>query len=85
MKSTLSKSSLYVHQINNLNFNYLSSFSLTNDEIFIGTVIFRLLNVMPCNSHDISEFDSPVSDYFAPGAQKVSIGAGLYPCLGDFI
>ena len=61
------------------------SFSLTNDEIFIGTVIFRLLNVMPCNSHDISEFDSPVSDYFAPGAQKVSIGAGLYPCLGDFI
>ena len=79
MKSTLSKSSLYVHQINNLNF------SLTNDEIFIGTVIFRLLNVMPCNSHDISEFDSPVSDYFAPGAQKVSIGAGLYPCLGDFI
>ena len=38
---------------------------------------------MPCNSHDISEFDSPVSDYFAPGAQKVSIGAGLYPCLGD--
>ena len=62
----------------------LHSFSLTNDEIFIGTVIFRLLNVMPCNSHDISEFDSPVSDYFAPGAQKVSIGAGLYPCLGDF-
>ena len=38
---------------------------------------------MPCNSHDISEFDTPVSDYFAPGSQKVSIGAGLYPCLGD--
>ena len=54
---------------------------LTPDELFVGKILFRLINVMPCNSHDISEFETPVLDIFPPGAQKVSLGAGLYPCL----
>ena len=36
---------------------------------------------MPCNTHDISEFETPVLDTFVPGCKKGSIGAGLYPCL----
>merc|ERR1719189_1523381 len=36
---------------------------------------------MPCNTHDISEFETPVMDKFVPGCKKVSLGAGLYPCL----
>lgn len=54
---------------------------LTEKEAFVGAVIFRLLNVMPCNSHDIAEFETPVLDKFVPGNKKVSVGAGLYPCL----
>ena len=30
--------------------------------------------VMPCNTHDISEFETPVMDKFVPGCKKVSLG-----------
>ena len=29
---------------------------------------------MPCNTHDISEFETPVMDKFVPGCKKVSLG-----------
>ena len=54
---------------------------LHESELFVGKVLFRLLNVMPTNCHDISDFESPVLDTFVPGCKKVSLGAGLYPCL----
>lgn len=54
---------------------------LTQDEAYVGGLLFRLLNVMPTNTHDISEFETPILDSFAPGCVKVSVGAGLYPCL----
>ena len=44
-------------------------------------MLLRLLNIMPTNSHDISEFETAVMDHFAPACKKVSIGAGLYACL----
>jgi hypothetical protein len=50
---------------------------LTENEIFVGAVLLQLLNVMPCNCHDISEFVTPV-DAFVPGYTKVSLGSGLY-------
>ena len=45
--------------------------SLTPNELFVTTVLLRLINVMPCNSHDVSEFETPVLDSFVPGARKV--------------
>ena len=54
---------------------------LHEDELFVGKVLFRLLNVMPTNVHDISDFETPVLDTFVPRCNKVSLGAGLYPCL----
>ena len=35
---------------------------LTEDELFVGKVLFQVLNVCPCNSHDISEIETPVLD-----------------------
>ena len=29
---------------------------------------------MPCNTHDISEFETPVMEKFVPGCKKVSVG-----------
>ena len=54
---------------------------LHENELFVGKVLFRLLNVMPTNVHDISDFETPVLDTFVPRCNKVSLGAGLYPCL----
>ena len=48
--------------------------TLTENEVFIGKLLFRLINVMPCNTHDISEFETPVMDRFVPGCKKVSLG-----------
>jgi hypothetical protein len=39
---------------------------MTNDELFVATVILRLINVCPCNCHDISEFESPTLEKFGP-------------------
>ena len=36
---------------------------------------------MPCNTHDISEFETPVMDKFVPGCKKVSLGKG--PSIND--
>ena len=47
---------------------------LTANQVFIGKILFRLINVMPCNTHDISEFETPILDKFAPGCKKVSVG-----------
>ena len=66
--------------------------SLNEEEKFFGSVIFRLLNVMPCNVHDISEFETPIMDSFVPGCTKVSLGKFLnhsveisgFFCLSDF-
>jgi hypothetical protein len=54
---------------------------LSENEILVGAVLLRLINVMPCNTHDISEFETAVVDVFSPGCNKVSLGAGLYTCL----
>ena len=32
---------------------------------------------MPCNVHDISEFETPIMDSFVPGCTKVSLGKFL--------
>ena len=56
-------------------------YSLTNDEAFVASVILRLINVCPCNCHDISEFETPTFEKFTPACSKVSIGAGIYPSL----
>ena len=47
---------------------------LTDNEVFVGKIIFRLLNILPTNCHDISEFETPVMDSFVPGCKKVSVG-----------
>ena len=47
---------------------------LTANELFIGKLLFRLLNILPHNCHDISEFETPVLDVFTPGCNKVSVG-----------
>ena len=47
---------------------------LTANQVFIGKILFRLINVMPTNTHDISEFETPILDKFAPACKKVSVG-----------
>ncbi len=59
----------------------LDDCQLTENELFIGTVLLRLLNIFPCNVHDIAEFENPFKDHFAKGAQKVSLGSAVYPSL----
>lgn len=46
-------------------------YSLTDEQLFIGTVIFRILNICPTNSHDISEYETPTLDKYPPNATKV--------------
>ncbi len=57
---------------------------LTEDELFIGALLLHLLNVLPCNVHDVSEYENPVKDQFARGAKQVSLGAAMYPTLALF-
>ena len=45
---------------------------LHENELFVGKVLFRLLNVMPTNVHDISDFETPVLDTFVPRCNKVN-------------
>lgn len=44
---------------------------LNDDQLFIGTVILRLLNICPSNCHDISEFETITMEKFLPSATKV--------------
>ncbi len=30
-------------------------------QLFVGSVMLQLLNVCPCNSHDVSEIETPLS------------------------
>ena len=59
-------------------------FSMTEDDLFIASVIVRLINVCPYNCHDISEYESPSLEKFGPACTKVSLGAGIYSTLALF-
>ena len=56
-------------------------YSLTDDELYVGSIVLRLINVCPCNCHDVSEFESPTLDKFGGACTKVSVGAGIFPTL----
>jgi tetratricopeptide (TPR) repeat protein len=57
---------------------------LTKDQLYIAKLLLRLINIFPCNCHDISEIESPVPDQFAPTCNKVSLGAAVFPTLALF-
>ncbi|TRY63413.1 hypothetical protein TCAL_02645 [Tigriopus californicus] len=54
---------------------------VAEDSIFVGGILLQLINVCPTNSHDVSEFETPVADKFTNACTKVSIGAAIYPAL----
>lgn len=54
---------------------------VAEDSIFVGGILLQLINVCPTNSHDVSEFETPVADKFTTACNKVSIGAAIYPAL----
>ncbi len=58
--------------------------STEDDEKLVGSVILKLINIFPCNSHDVAEFESPTKDCFPRGAQKNSLGSAVYPTLALF-
>jgi hypothetical protein len=58
---------------------------LTSEQIFVGTVLFQLLNICPCNSHDVGSFGIPAgSETFPPSSEKISLGAAIYPTLAMY-
>lgn len=57
---------------------------LTEDELYVGTILLEMINVCPSNVHDISEIESPATDQFLPSCNKVSLGAGMFPSLALF-
>jgi hypothetical protein len=48
-------------------------YRLTDEQLFVGTVIFRILNICPTNSHDISEYETPTMEKYPPNATKVDL------------
>ncbi|XP_030752090.1 SET and MYND domain-containing protein DDB_G0284059-like isoform X1 [Sitophilus oryzae] len=62
---------------------------LSEDEIFIGALILRHLQILQFNAHELSELqncndDVNNNDIFVTGYENAAIGAGVYPTLAMF-
>ncbi|XP_060525878.1 SET and MYND domain-containing protein 4-like [Cylas formicarius] len=61
---------------------------LTDDELFIGSLILRHLQLLQFNAHEISELSNtdgdPTKDIMKNGFENIAVGAGLYPTLSLF-
>ena len=57
--------------------------TFTDDEIFIGSLILRHLNVLQFNAHEVAQFEM-VTKTSQEGAKSAFIGAAVYPTLALF-
>jgi len=46
---------------------------LTSNELFVGGVLLKMLNICPTNCHDVSEMETPVKDVFSKMWDKASL------------
>ena len=56
---------------------------LTEDEVYIGTLLMHFLELLQFNAHEVAQFEM-VSKTSAEGAKSVFIGAAVYPTLALF-
>lgn len=56
---------------------------LSDDEAFIGTLLFHFLEVLQFNAHEVAQFEMLARDK-EEGAKSVFIGAAVYPTLAMF-
>jgi len=56
---------------------------LTEDEVYIGSLLMHFLELLQFNAHEVAQFEQP-SKTSQEGAKSVFIGAGVYPTLALF-
>ncbi len=56
---------------------------LTEDELFVSTLLYHFLEVLQFNSHEVAQFEMAAKNK-EEGASSVFIGAAVYPTLAMF-